>query len=171
MTRQEYQHTVISIKDKLFRFALRYLKNPPEAEDVVQEVFIKIWNQRNELGHINSIEGWCMTLTRNMSIDKLRSSHSKTREIPEGYDMVETAATPEEQTEQSDTFHQVEMMMQALPEKQRLTMHLRDIEGLSYKEIAEQLELPMNQVKVNLFRARKAIREKLLEAQSFRLQS
>jgi len=171
MTRQEYQHTVISTKDKLFRFALRYLKNPPEAEDVVQEVFLKIWNQRNDLGHIKSLEGWCMTLTRNMSIDKLRASSRKTTDLPEGYDLPETAATPEEQTEQSDTFQQVECLMQELPEKQRLTMHLRDIEGLSYQEISEQLELPMNQVKVNLHRARKTIREKLLERQSFRLQS
>lgn len=110
-----------------------------------------------------------MTLTRNLSIDKLRSRHRKTADMPDGYDMMETAATPEEATEQSDTVRHIETMMKQLPEKQRLVMHLRDIEGLSYQEISDALELPLNHVKVNLFRARQAIREQLLRAGSFQV--
>ena len=71
-------------------------------------------------------------------------------------------ATPAQATERNDLVNRVKMMMQQLPEKQRLVMHLRDIEELSYDEIAESLGISLDQVKVNLHRARKSIREKMI---------
>ena len=77
--------------------------------------------------------------------------------------------TPYQQAAQNDTLAHIGRCMQQLPEKQRLVMQLRDIEGMDYKSIAQTLEIPLAQVKVNLFRARKTIRQQLLTLESYGL--
>ncbi|MEM9887619.1 MAG: RNA polymerase sigma factor [Bacteroidota bacterium] len=156
MTRQEFKHTISPIQDKLYRFALRMMNNAPEAEDVVQEVLIKLWHQRTRLQQIANIEAWSVRMTRNVSIDKLRM-RKQSEDVSQLVDLETDLANPEELVERQDTFAMVEKAMQQLPEKQRMVMHLRDIEEYSYQEIAEQLAIPLNQVKVNLFRARKSV--------------
>ena len=108
---------------------------------------------------ITNIEAWCITATRNLSIDKLRSKHQRLQPIAAGFDLHDHSATPYEAVVTNDVFDQVRSLLNRLPEKQRDIMHLRDIEGLSYQEISEALNVPMEQVKVYLFRARKAVRE------------
>ena len=165
-----FEKLAISIKDKLYRFALRMTGDMAEAEDVVQEVFIKVWNKRDDMQEVLNHEAYCMTLTRNLSLDKLRSKHRKTAEIGEALQLTDSYSTPYDVTETNDVIGRIRKWMQDLPEKQRLTMHLRDIEGLTYDEISTALEMPMTQVKVNLHRARQFIREKMLAAESFKLE-
>ncbi len=169
MILEDYKKLVLPIKNKLFRFSLRIVGNVAEAEDVVQEVFIKVWNKRSELGSYKNVEAWCMTLTKNLSIDKLRSKHRRVDSIKEGFDMVSQSASPYQVAATNDTMSRIAQMMDMLPEKQRMVMQLRDIEGMTYKEIAEILNLTLDQVKINLFRARKAIRAKLLNSESYGL--
>jgi RNA polymerase sigma-70 factor (ECF subfamily) len=166
---EDYKKLVLPIKNKLYRFSLRIVGNGPEAEDVVQEVFIKLWDKRHELTQYNNIEAWCMTLTKNLSIDKIRSKHRRAEGLRDGFDMPSTSATPYQVAAASDTISRIQQMMSALPEKQRMVMQLRDIEEMSYKEIAEILHITMDQVKINLFRARKAIRAQLLNSESYGL--
>lgn len=134
-----------------------------EAEDVVQEVFIKLWNSHQQLGAIQNVEAWCITATKNLSIDKLRSKHQRLQPMKAGFDLHDHAATPLQTTVEHDVFAQVKKLMNDLPEKQKDIMQLRDIEGMSYQEIADALNLPLDQVKVYLFRARKAVREGLTQ--------
>jgi len=162
MTKQEFQHTITPIKDKLYRFALRMMSNVPEAEDVVQEVLIKLWHQRERLIQVTNIEAWSVRMTRNVSIDKLRG-RKNTEDVSQLVDLQDARTTPDQLMEQADTFKMVEQAMQRLPEKQRMVMHLRDIEEQTYQEIADQLEMPMSQVKVYLFRARKSVRNYLIQ--------
>ncbi len=169
MILEDYKKLVLPIKNKLFRFSLRIVGNVAEAEDVVQEVFIKVWNKRSELGSYKNVEAWCMTLTKNLSIDKLRSKHRRVDSIQEGFDMVSQNASPYQVAVTNDMMSRIAQMMDMLPEKQRMVMQLRDIEGMTYKEIAEILNLTLDQVKINLFRARKAIRAKLLNSESYGL--
>lgn len=129
----------------------------------MQEVFIKLWNNREHMEQIANVEAWCMTATRNLSIDKLRSKHKRVDGLKPGFDLKDNTPGPYQQAVTNDTIGMVKKLMEALPEKQKLIMHLRDIEGLSYKEIADALEFSLDQVKVNLFRARKAIRVQLLK--------
>jgi RNA polymerase sigma-70 factor, ECF subfamily len=166
---EDYKKLVLPIKNKLFRFSLRIVGNVAEAEDVVQEVFIKVWNKRNEIESFNNLEAWCMTLTKNLSIDKLRSKHRRVDALPDSYDMPSQSVSPYQATVTNDTISRIEKMMTALPEKQRMVMQLRDIEGMSYKEIAEILKITLDQVKINLFRARKDIRSQLLNSESYGL--
>lgn len=162
MTQQEFKHTVTPIKDKLYRFALRMMNNAQEAEDVVQEVLLKLWQQREKLCQIGNIEAWSVRLTRNASIDKMRArKRSESTDVL--LNVANTQPSPEDLAARSETFQWVEKAMRQLPEKQRLIMHLRDLEEYSYKEIAQALDLPLNQVKVNLSRARKSVRTYLIQ--------
>jgi RNA polymerase sigma factor (sigma-70 family) len=150
------------IKDKLYRFSLRITGNAPEAQDVVQEVFIKVWEKRDEMTNIKNPEAWCMTLTKNLSLDKLRLKHNRSKCLEEAHTLSDSKPTPYAETETNDMVEIIRNLMNQLPEKQKMVMHLRDIEGLSYEEIGDSLDMPMAQVKVNLFRARNFIREKIV---------
>jgi RNA polymerase sigma factor (sigma-70 family) len=163
MSLKEFQYQVIPIKDKLFRLALRIMGNGPEAEDIVQEVFIKLWNTRNELAQIANIEAWSMRITKNLAIDKLRSKNRQTVELPVSLNDQRDPENPHTLTEYRDTVAKIQQLMDALPKKQRMVMQLRDIEGLTYQEIADSLDMPLNQVRVYLHRARQAIRGRILK--------
>lgn len=159
----QFGELIKPFKDKMFRFALRMVGSTDVAEDVVQEVFIKLWKKRDYIDQIKNLEAWCMQLTRNLSIDKLRSKHRRTEDLDGHYELQDKGRNPEEKTISSDIYAKIRTMIQALPEKQKMVIQLRDIEGYSYQEIADTLELPLNQVKVNLFRARNTIKKQILK--------
>ncbi len=170
MSLEDFTHLILPIKNKLFRFSLRIVGNVAEAEDVVQEVFIKVWKKRSDLANYSNVEAWCMTLTKNLSIDKLRSKHRRADSFKEGFDIpTAKGENPYHQTAYNDTFERVQKLLEDLPEKQRMVMQLRDIEGLAYQEIADALDISLQQVKVNLFRARQQIRKRLVNSESYGL--
>lgn len=160
-----HQH-IFPIRHKLYRFALRITGNVQEAEDVVQEVLERVWKTPEDKSRIiQNWEAWCMTLTRNRSFDQARSnSQRRTQALDPELNNHLDGADPAKTTELQDLAAQVRRMMNTLPEKQRLVMHLRDIEEFSYEEIANILDISLDQVKVNLHRARKTIRLQLLSA-------
>ncbi|MEM1321055.1 MAG: sigma-70 family RNA polymerase sigma factor [Bacteroidota bacterium] len=169
MSLKDFTQLVLPYKNKLYRFALRIVGNGAEAEDVVQEVMIKMWKNREEWNQYQNVEAWCMRLTKNLSIDKLRSKHRRTDHLTEDYGFRAPTASPYRQTELNDTVARVKAMMAQLPEKQRMVMQLRDIDGMTYQEIAEHLSITLDQVKVNLFRARKKIKAQLLNREAYGL--
>lgn len=166
---QDFKIQILPTKHRLFRLALRIVGNPAEAEDVVQEVFIKIWDRRADFSDIQNVEAFCMRMTKNLAIDKTRSKHKRTQSLGQGLDFENHSANPHQSAEMSDTLARIERLMGSLPDKQRLTMQLRDIEGMTYDEIAKALDIPLNQVKVNLFRARKQIKEALINTDQYGL--
>ncbi len=150
------------LKDRMYRLALRITGETAEAEDALQEVWIKLWKQGDQLLQIQNLEAWCVRVTKNHCIDKVRNKKHEVREWTEAVGVVSWDQDPERKAEQQDTFRLIRRAIGRLPEKLQLVMHLRDIEGLSYQEIEEALEMPMAQVKVNLFRARQQVRAQLL---------
>jgi RNA polymerase sigma factor (sigma-70 family) len=170
MNSEVFETRVLPTKNKLFRFAFRLLGSQEEARDVVQEVMIKVWNGREQIAAIDNMEAWCMRITKNLSLDRLRSKQRRiTDPMEEGFEIKQESLTPYERTELNENMQQINQLMTALPDKQRQVMHLRDVEGYSYNEICEIMELDMNQVKVNLFRARNAVRERLLKLNAYGL--
>ena len=165
MQLREFQNQVLPFKDRLFRVARQVLNNPPEAEDVVQEVFIKLWTKRKDLAGIQNLEAWTVRVTKNLAIDKLRSRPAPAAPIEESWSVESGNASPHEMAESNDTVGHIRQLMRNLPEKQRLVMHLRDVEEYSYQEIVDALNIPMAQVKVNLYRARQQMKQWILEAQ------
>lgn len=170
MDLEAFKTRVIPTKNKLFRFALRFLGNEEEAKDIVQEVFIRVWNGREKMHEVANWEAWCMRVTRNLSLDRLRFlNRNATRPMEESFGLQHDALSPYETTEIGESMQKIARMIGSLPEKQRQIIHLRDVEGYSYQEICEILELDMNQVKVNLFRARTAVREKMTKIDAYGL--
>jgi len=172
MSLEAFKMHVLPVKNKLYRFALSLLKSEDEARDIVQEVLIKIWKKQEENEQIDNVEAWCMRVTRNMSLDRLKSKRVKfTDSLTDGFDVSGgDNHTPYRTMETSDTMTNIRRLISSLPEKQRQVIQLRDVEGYSYKEIVEILEMDMNQVKVNLFRARKALKQDLQNINAYGLE-
>lgn len=171
MSLEAFKIRVLPVKDKLYRFAFRFLKDEDEARDIVQEVFIKVWNKQDQMDQVENMEAWCMQVTRNMSLDRLKSKQYKyTDSMKDDFDVSSGGETPYRFVETNDTMTNINRMISNLPEKQRQVILLRDVEGYSYKEIADIMEIDMNQVKVNLFRARKAVKDNILNINAYGLQ-
>lgn len=146
--------------------ALRITLNPAEAEDVVQETMIKVWNRRDSWETIDNMETFCLTVCRNLALDKTRHMGNQTLSLEGEMEPSDSShhANPEEQAIQRDRIRLVRQLIDQLPEKQRSCMQLRDIEGKSYKDIAAVLDITEEQVKINIFRARQTIKEQFKKA-------
>ncbi|MFT6871483.1 MAG: RNA polymerase sigma-70 factor (family 1) [Roseivirga sp.] len=165
-----FKAEVLPLKNKLFRFALNILRDEELAKDVVQECLIKVWEKRSEIDQIQNLEAWCMQITRNKALDKLRSKHVKKTDLFEvEFDTRKERDTPFVVTEREDLMSRIKDLIEALPSRQREVMQLRDIEGLSYKEVAENLDIDINLVKTNLFRARRKLKESLMKVDAYGL--
>ena len=196
----------------MYRLALRITLNSQEAEDVVQDVIIKLWKMngrlksdapqvnsalrlstsgaqvplapeafaeerlqgkfhkvpeqaKNEvenrlrLNEVKNIEAYALRMTRNLALDRQRMKVNQSEDI-DGID-IQSPTTIETTLEQDERIDNIRKAMATLPEKQRTAMQLRDFEGRTYKEIAEIMEISEDQVKVNIFRARQGVRERL----------
>lgn len=158
MNLQEFTSKVIPLKNKLFRFAKRYLEHTEEAEDIVQEVFIKLWTRREKLDEYRSVEALAMITTKNMCLDKIKSKRYPVDPIDDHRRFLENL--PDEQRKDySDEILMVRKAMKSLPQQQQMIIQLRDIEGYDFESIAEIMEMNENAIRVNLSRARKRIRE------------
>ena len=141
MKKISFRNDVLPLKNELYRLALRITLNRVEAEDVVQETMIKVWNRRDRWEELESIEAFCLTICRNIAIDKMRKMENQNQSLADEHDAPDQsyASNPEEQAMQQDRIQLVRRLIDNLPEKQRSVMQLRDIEGKSYKEIAQVL--------------------------------
>ena len=156
-----FRNDVLPLKNKLFRLALRITLNREEAEDVVQDTMIKVWNARERWQDLESIEAFSLTIARNLSLDRIKKKENQNDSIEnEKIEQPDTASTPSERMIQKDKLDIVRKMIDELPEKQRSCLQLRDIEGKAYREIAEILEITEEQVKVNIFRARQTVKHR-----------
>ena len=157
MQLQYFKENILPLKDRLFRLALCVLRSREEAEDIVQEVMLKIWNCDEEIA--NPV-GYCTTMTKNLALDRLRLKNWHTNHIPiaDAPEIVETN-TPLQLLQQDEQMRLVEKLIARLPEEKRILIQLRDIEGESYKTIAEQLGLTESQVKTNLHRVRQELKQ------------
>ncbi|MCI7257245.1 MAG: RNA polymerase sigma factor [Prevotella sp.] len=167
-----FRDDVLPLKDKLYRLALRITLNNAEAEDVVQETLIKVWNRRSQWEEIESIEAFALTVCRNLSLDKIKrmgNDHDSLDDSAHDSPDSSSSSNPEEQTMARDQVALVRQLIDRLPEKQRSVIQLRDIEGKSYREIANIMCISEEQVKVNLYRARQTIKKKFSETDSYGL--
>ena len=156
-----FRNDVLPLKNKLFRLALRITLNREEAEDVVQDTLMKVWNSRDKWQQLESIEAYSLTIARNLSLDRIKKMDNNNGSLEEEQvERQDQASTTSERMIQKDKLDIVRKIIDELPEKQRSCLQLRDIEGKAYKEIANILSITEEQVKVNIFRARQTFKQR-----------
>jgi len=166
MVASDFKIKVLPLSGKLLRIAVRFLKNKEEGQDVVQDVMLKLWQKREALDGISNIEAYAVQMIRNRCLDILRKK--KVIFIDEEAESQIEEITPDihSQIELSEAAGQIKTLIRRLNGLQRQVMELRDIEQLSYKEIAEITNLKVNAIRVNLSRARKKVRNEFLKMNS-----
>lgn len=164
-----FEQQVFPQRDKMFRFALRMLGNVEDAKDLVQDAMLKIWNQKTTWNEVQNAEAWCLQIIKNLCLDRLKAGKIRLDARRNLVEDKEEYATPYQQMEKKDNLERVRNLINNLPEKFRMTIHLRDVEGFSYKEISEILECSMDEVKINLFRARKMLKDYLIKNHEYGL--
>lgn len=148
----------------MYRLALRITLNSQEAEDVVQDVIIRIWKERERFdsGEIANLEAYAMRAVRNLALDRqaLKVNQSKSLDtLSDGAEAIGgTADSPEQDMLRTERLEGIQRLMAQLPEKQRTAMQLRDFEGRSYKDIAEVMQITEDQVKISIYRARQFLK-------------
>jgi RNA polymerase sigma-70 factor (ECF subfamily) len=157
--------------DKLYRLALSLLRDPVEAEDIVQETFVKLMTRLEQFEGRARLETWLYRVAYNASLDRLRRKRSDplpddepeadAESVPMPQSFVDWSATPEAALLGAEAGAALEAAIQQLPESLRAVFLLRDVEGLSTEEAAEALGLSVAATKVRLHRARLALRERL----------
>lgn len=134
--------------------AYLWVKDREVANDVLQQVFEKAWIRKNDLEHMDNPTGWMVKALKNESLQHFRS----TRKIDPLGDLDLEDSTKINEEESTDRIQLVWRFLEKLPEKQREVFLLREVEGLTYEEIANYLEINLDQVKINLFRARQQLK-------------
>jgi len=161
MSTEQFKKDILPFQNKLYKYALSIVFDVELAKDIVQEVFIKVWTKRGELHNINNKEAWCVRITRNLALDKLKAANRKNVDLTYAVNHFVGDANPAIQTEEKDLMASIYAAMKDLSPQQKEIFRLRDLLGYTNKEIKELLELSDSQVKVNLYRARQKIKAKL----------
>lgn len=167
MNAKEFKILIEPVKDKLFRLALRMLGNYLDAEDGMQELLAKLWLNRAKIDAKNNPEAYVMVAARNHFIDIIRKKKPILVHDQEDF-LKEKNPDALAKLEQKEDFNLVHDLVNRLPEKQKLVFHLRDIENYTYEEISKMSEMSVNSIKVNLSRARKKLREWIMEYHTYK---
>lgn len=164
MSSDKFHQLILPMKDKLFRLALSIVREQIEAEDIVQDVLLKLWQKKDEWDDIENLEAYCFRSVKNLALDKLAAGAvRKTDNIDperESIAFVDTYS-PYRAMVQKEQHSILYKCIDELSENQKLVFQLREIEEMSYREIAETLHISEDLVKISLFRARKKLKELL----------
>jgi len=162
MDKTTFSNKLLGVSERLYRTAKSILLDEELAKDSVQDLYLKLWEKRNSLQKVEDTTAFALKVLRNLCLDKLRKK--KGMDVVSG-ELVETQCAPSlhEMIEQKDMIKIVKKLIDQLPELQRTTIRLRDVEGLEIKEIAYITSTSENAVMVNLSRARQKIRERLVK--------
>ena len=165
MRRQEFDAAVATHGRKVFTLAVYLLANREEAEDVTQEVLVRLWRRGCDVVP-EKIGPWLVRVTRNACVDVLRRRKGGSQVVIDdeaGNQLHEPAPGPERLAHASQLGGRILRALDTLSEPGRSIVILREIQGLSYQEIGEALEIPMSSVRVTLHRGRRRLRQELKE--------
>ena len=154
-----FKQTFLPHSRHMYAIAWQLTANTQAAEDLVQEAFLKLWMKRNSLSKVTNTEAFCITIVRNIFLDRYRKKGNKiVKPPPESLNIAADSNTLQQLEQQEDATRVMDLIT-LLPEQQRLVITLRDIEDRSYDEIEAQTGLQAVNIRVILSRARKQIRE------------
>lgn len=160
MDSQEFSNRYLPYSRKLYAIAFRLLQRADEAEDAVQEVFVKAWQMREELAGHSSIEGWLVTMVKNLCIDTLRTRHSLDSECLDSAPPPDEPDTSvQEQLEQRDQLRQTLALLSQLQPLQQTILRMRLMREMEFADIAQATGLSEGNVRVQLTRARQQLKQ------------
>lgn len=171
MSKTLFDTKVIPATDKMYRYAFSILKDRDTAHDVVQECLLKIWKNRKKLPEVKNVDSWAMRITRNQCYDWVKVNRY-TLETDRDIDRENLATDPstaDEQVMLNDQKLFLKKVVDALPQKHQEIFHLREVEELTYQDIAEVLSLNLSEVKVTLHRVRQRIRSTMEKIDNYGL--
>ncbi len=166
MQQAAFLQLVMPFKDKVFRLAKRLLISTDEAEDATQELYFKLWNQKEKLSQYNNIEAYAMTMTKNYCLDQLKSKRADNLTLVYS-NFSKADSSLEKVIEFKDSVNKVHEIIEGLSNQQKLIIQLRDIEQYEFDEIAEITGLKETAIRVALSRARQTVREKLIKKHQY----
>ena len=160
MDANEFKRRFLPCHPKLYRVAFRLMGNAQDAEDMVQETYLRLWKKREELPpDIGSMEAYCVAIIRNLCLDALKTPQMEQDDCPiEEMNMPQSGNLIREM-ELKDEASIVQRIIGALPEQQRQIVKMHDVDDFSYEEIEQATGLTTVNIRVLLSRARKKIRE------------
>jgi RNA polymerase sigma-70 factor (ECF subfamily) len=153
---------------RIFTFSQYYLRNREDAEDVTQEVLMRMWKNLDKVDH-EKLPAWVMRVTKNACLDVLRKRGSYRNVVAEGdFEPLVNATSDEKQNPHvliaaSELRDRLMEALEKLGEPYRSIILMREVQQLSYAEVSDALELPLNTMKVYLHRGRRMLRDQLRE--------
>lgn len=148
------------MRNRLYRLVYLWVRDRSLAEDLLQNVFERSFQKQDQLEKHPNLNGWLVRSLKNEALMHFR----KESKITALGDEEEWAEEPSPEKGDEIRLDHIYRLLQGLPPKQQEVFQLREVEGLTYEEIAGYLEISLEQVKVNLFRARKTIRDQLIQS-------
>ena len=168
----DFERDAMQYAPQLYSAALRMTRNPADAEDVVQETFLKAYRAYDSYTAGTNLKAWLYRILTNTYINKYRKAQRRPSEVELGelQDLYlfkrlgeASGASQSAESDMLDAFVDTDVIeaLESLPETFRLPVLLADVDGFSYKEIAEMLDIPIGTVMSRLHRGRKALQKKL----------
>ena len=162
MTAAYFKQVYFSLHPKLYRVAYAILKNAEDAEDILQDAYCKLWDERNKLVDIQKPEAYCVTLIKNLCMDFFRSTKMALYEHNiEDYDVPDFSYNVENEMINKETVEKIKSLLLHLPEKQQRVIDLRAFAGCSSEEIQKITGESPENVRLLLSRARNTLKSKL----------
>lgn len=155
----DFRKIWLPLADRFYRVAYHLLESRPDAEDAVQELYLKILSMHAKLVYVHDPAAYGITLLKNICIDRIRRRESRRAEQLEEFIAADTSG-PEKQMAEKDTLSRVMKEMERLPEKQAKVLRMRAVEGLEYDEIARRTGLSQVNIRVLISIARKTLKKK-----------
>ena len=152
----EFKEKVLHLKDRLYRFALAIMKHREDAEDLVQEVMLKLWVMRGKMDQYNSIEALAIRMIRNAALNKLKEKERQWVNV-ENANFKTTGSDPDKLLERKEALDLFLRTIDELPTQQRRVILLREIEGTEIEEIAQITDMTANNIRVSLSLGRKRL--------------
>lgn len=170
MLAKEFKTLVLPLSNKLFHFAIQLTKDEEEARDVIQDVFLKLWQKKETLEKIENMEAYAVRMARNRCLDLKRANRATLFEKQTPGKNEEAVDLNEEQ-DFSETALLIKKIIGGLPELQQKIIRARDIDQLDYDEIEQLTGLNVNAIRVNLSRARKTVRNELFKEHGYGIEN
>ncbi len=159
MNRNIFIKRISGLRNNMLQVASRLLKNEEDAEDIVQEVFLKLWTIRDRLSDIENVEGYITQMTKNLSLDKLRLK----RQTEDITGTNTSSQSLEKQLENRETVNLIGVIIDNLPTLQKMIIKMHDMEEYETEEIAKITGASVGAIRMNLSRARKKVRDVYLK--------